>query len=190
MAHKSSIGVCHSCIRIISIVQLWYSKIPWGVHHYWIEVGSVWGHSKVVSKVYCIRKLFNAYVTGRWWHNSGTELLRSAEMYPTISGFEGKPGICVMFGDWPIFYVSLHNFLSFRRQILLLMGSNRFILFCGKISWRYVMTLTSLPRELHHKIFFKIITAYFLCWRVYGICVTKHDSDQNGPSQDHKVMDK
>ena len=53
MAHKSSIGVCHSCIRIFSIVQLWYSKIPWGVHHYWIEVASVWGHSKVVSKVYC-----------------------------------------------------------------------------------------------------------------------------------------
>ena len=147
----------------IFIVLVWYLKI-----HEWpttteLRLQEGGGTYEKLIKAYCIRTLFNGYATGRWWHNLRSTVHGQQKHTPPLRTL-GKPSMCVICVEWSKVYAlqeSLHIFIIW--QIVFTMGSNEFILCCGKISWRCVKSLASLPNELHFIYVLQNINAYILC---------------------------
>ena len=139
----------HFCIEMNCYCTSVISKDSWVIDYYWMESTRRRGTYEKLIKAYGIRTLFNGYVTGRWWHNLRPNVHDQQKHTPPLRTL-GKPSMCVICGEWSKVYAlqeSLHIFIIW--QIVLPMGSNEFILCCGKISWRCMKSLASSPNELH-----------------------------------------
>ena len=163
LAHTTFIEVAISVSKWIFIVLVWYLKI-----HEWpttteLRLQEGGGTYEKLIKAYCIRTIFNGYATGRWWHNLRSTVHGQQKHTPPLRTL-GKPSMCVICVEWSKVYAlqeSLHIFIIW--QIVFTMGSIEFILCCGKISWRCVKSLASLPNELHFIYVLQNINAYILC---------------------------